>query len=151
MPINMAVFDSDAADGIMAEFPGIKNWAIAGHSVGGVAAAIYTGNQPERIDGLAIWASFPPDSADLAKFAIPVYLIYGELDPAANAADVESRTELLPEDTVYVEIKGGDHHQFGTYLIKPENDLATISRENQQKQIILATLELLGAIAKGTD
>ena len=149
MPINMAIFNSNAADGIMAEFRAIKNWVIAGHSVGGVAAAIYTNTHPDQIDGLAIWASYPPESADLSASHIPVYLIYGELDPAANAADVENRAELLPADTVYLEIKGGDHHQFGTYLIDAEDDLAVISREDQQEQIIQATLELLGLISEG--
>jgi poly(3-hydroxyalkanoate) synthetase len=95
---------------------------------------------------LAIWASYPAGNSDLSRFEIPVYLIYGELDPAANRESVLERAALLPADTVYLEIEGGDHHQFGTYLIDPEDDLALIPREEQQKQIIQGTLDMLGLV-----
>ena len=53
MPINMAIFNAKAADGIIDHFPEIESWAISGHSVGGVAAAIFTSKNPDLIDGLA--------------------------------------------------------------------------------------------------
>lgn len=146
MPINMAIFDTNAAEEIIAFYPDIDNWAIAGHSVGGVAAAMFTFRNPELIDGLAIWASYPAGNSDLSRFEIPVYLVYGEVDPAANRDSVLERAGLLPADTVYVEIAGGDHHQFGTYRIEPEDDLALIPREEQQEQIIQSTLDLLGSV-----
>ncbi len=148
MPINMAIFNASAAARIIDHFSGIESWAIAGHSVGGVAAAIFTSQNPDRIDGLAIWASYPANSSDLSGFEIPVYSIFGELDPRANPASVQERADLLPPDTVYVNIPGGGHHQFGSYLIKPEEQQAIISAEDQQEQIIQATLELLLKIAK---
>jgi len=148
MPINMAIFDTNAADKIISHFSEVKNWAIAGHSVGGTSAAIYTARNPERIAGLAIWASYPADSTDLSDLDLPVYSIFGELDPRANPAAVSERGYLLPVDAVYLEIMGGDHHQFGSYLIKPEEDHALIPREDQQKQIIQATLDLLERITK---
>lgn len=147
MPINMAIFNANAANKIIAHFSQIESWAIAGHSVGGTAAAIYTAKNPEQIAGLAIWASYPADSTDLSQSGIPVYSIYGELDPRANPTAVAERDYLLPIDTVYVEISGGDHHQFGSYLIDPEDHHATISMETQQGQIIQATLELLARIS----
>ncbi len=147
MPINMAIFNPNAADGIIEAFPGIENWAIAGHSVGGVAAAIYTDTNPALIDGLAIWASFPADSSNLASKDLPVYMIYGELDAGVDRAAIETKKSLLPPDTVYVEIAGGDHHQFGSYLTKEGLDRSTISRAEQRDQIIAATLALLAQIA----
>ena len=99
------------------------------------------------IDGLAIWASYPANSTDLSGSSIPVYSIFGELDPRANPASVQEQAYLLPPDTVYVKIDGGDHHQFGSYLIDPENDLATISREDQHQQIVQATLELMAYVS----
>lgn len=148
MPINMAIFNANAADKIIAQFSQIESWAIAGHSVGGTAAAIYTAKNPEQIAGLAIWASYPADSTDLSQSGIPVYSIYGELDPRANPTAVAEREYLLPIDAVYVEISGGDHHQFGSYLIDPEDHHATISIEIQQGQIIQATLDLLIQISE---
>jgi hypothetical protein len=148
MPINMAIFNANAAGQIIDHFSSIESWAISGHSVGGVAAAIFTSKNPDLIDGLAIWASYPANSTDLSGAGIPVYSIFGELDPQADPASVQERANLLPLDTVYVTITGGDHHQFGSYLIDPENDLAIITREDQHQQIVQATLELMARIAK---
>ncbi len=148
MPINMAIFDTNAADEIIDHFSKIKNWGIAGHSVGGTSAAIYTANNPGKIAGLAIWASYPPDSIDFAEADIPIYSIYGELDPRVNRQSVADRKYLLPSSSVYVEISGGDHHQFGSYLTEPEEDLATIPRAVQQEQIIEGTLDMLAEISR---
>jgi len=148
MPINMAIFNTHAADEIIAHFSGIENWAIAGHSVGGTSAAIYTAKNPGKIAGLAIWASYPANSADLSKLDLPVYMIYGELDEGVDRPVVEEKKVLLPPDTVYLEIPGGDHHQFGTYLVDPGVDRSTTPREIQQDLIIQGTLELLNSIAQ---
>ena len=50
---------------------------------------------------------------------------------------------LLPAATVWVPIEGGNHAQFGWYGPQSDADVATISREEQQAQIIAATLALL--------
>jgi dienelactone hydrolase len=146
MPLNMAAFDINAADEIIPAFPEVERWAIGGHSVGGTMAAQYASRNPETISGLVIWASFPADSADLSEADLPAVTIFGTLDPRANPASVAERADLLPLTTVYTAIEGGDHHQFGSYLIDPEEDLAAISREAQQAQIVQATLDLLGEV-----
>ncbi len=148
MPINMAIFDSRAADEIISHFNKINSWSIAGHSVGGTAAAMYTTKNLDIIDSLAIWASYPPDNIDFAEAKIPIYSIYGELDPRVNRQSISERKYLLPSSTIYVEISGGDHHQFGSYLTAPEENLATISRESQHEQIIGAILDLLDRAQK---
>jgi hypothetical protein len=146
MPINMAVFASNRANEIIAAYPQIGNWVISGHSVGGVMAAQYTLKHPDLIDGLVIWAAYPANSADLSGLALPISSIYGTLDPTVNDASIQEREYLLPPDTQYVRIEGGDHHQFGAYLNKPEENHASISREAQHAQILEATLELLGSL-----
>jgi len=56
MPLNLAVFDPKAADGVMKAHPEIKNWYIGGHSLGGPWPAI----TPQRIragsKGSSSWA-----------------------------------------------------------------------------------------------
>lgn len=146
MPLNMAVFHPNIADEIIASFPDIHQWVIGGHSVGGTMAAQYTNSHRDVIDGLAIWASYPADNADLAQFDQPVLSVYGSLDPRVNQSSVSERQHLLPDDTVYVQIEGGDHHQFGSYEINPKDSHATISREAQQEQILQATLGLLESV-----
>jgi pimeloyl-ACP methyl ester carboxylesterase len=149
MPINMAAFKPNLADEIISAYPEIAHWVIGGHSVGGTMAAQYTKNHPGQIDGLIIWASYPADNADISAFDLPVSLIYGELDPRVNAASVAERKHLLPADTVYVVIEGGDHHQFGSYQIKPEEHHAVFSRADQFAEIIQATLRLLESVQIG--
>lgn len=143
MPINMAIFDVDAANEIMAAYPKIETWVIGGHSVGGVSATMYTAQNPERIAGLVIWSAFPADSSDISGLDIPVTLLYGGNEEGVTDESVGERKALLPADTVYIKIAGGDHHQFGSYKIKPEEDLATVAPAIQQAEIIEATLRVL--------
>ena len=148
MPINMAVFNPNIADEITAYYPEIESWVIGGHSVGGTMAAQYTGDHPETVGGLVIWASYPAGSADISGFNIPVASIYGSNDPAVNDTSVGERVHLLPEKTQYIRIEGGDHHQFGSYEVNPAEHHAAISRESQHEQIIRATLEILQQISQ---
>jgi len=147
MPINMAIFDSNAAEEIIEHFSGVENWVIAGHSVGGTSAAIFTSNNPDMIDGLAIWASYPANSADLSQMDLPVTMIYGELDEGVDKPVIDEKKVLLPADTVYLEIPGGDHHQFGTYLVDAGVDKSTTPRATQQELIVQGTLDLLNTVS----
>ena len=148
MPFNMAPFASNIAEEIIAVHPEIDQWVIGGHSVGGTMAAQFTKGHPEDISGLAIWASYPADNADLSDLDIPVISIYGSQEIRVNDKSVSERQHLLPEGTRYIRIEGGDHHQFGSYEINPEDHLATTSRASQHQQIISATLELLETVSK---
>ena len=147
MPINMAPFSPNIADKIIADNSNIGHWVIGGHSVGGTMAAQYTNRHRETIDGLAIWASYPADNADLSNLDLPTALIYGTLDPRVNDASVAKRRQLLPADARIVRIDGGDHHQFGSYEINPDEHYATIDRLSQQQLIIRSTLELLDVVS----
>ena len=151
MPLNMAAFNPSIASDIIASYPEMDHWVIGGHSVGGAMAAQYTGNHGDMIEGLAIWASYPPKSSDLSGLDIPVVSIYGSRELRVNDASVGERKHLLPDDTHYVRIEGGDHHQFGSYEIDPADHLATISRESQHQRIIAATLSILEAASNLTD
>ena len=148
MPVNMAVFRPNAASEIMAYHAEIEHWVIGGHSVGGAMAAQYTATHPDVIEGLAIWASYPPKSADLSSLDIPVVSIYGSREVRVNDTSVGERKSLLPDDTRYVRIEGGDHHQFGSYVVDPDERLAVISRASQHAQILAATLPILEVVSR---
>jgi predicted esterase len=148
MPINMAPFRPNVAGEIIAAHPDIDRWVIGGHSVGGTMAAQYTNTHRDTISGLVIWASFPANNVDLAGAGIPVVSIYGSRDPRVNDDNIAKRRHLLPTDTRYVRIDGGDHHQFGAYEIKPQQHHATIERTAQHEQIIEQTLHLLQAVSE---
>ena len=47
---------------------------------------------------------------------------------------------------LFVPIEGGDHAQFGWYGPQSGDNPATISREEQQAQIVQATVDFLGSL-----
>ena len=143
MPLNIAAFRPNLADKIIAHFPEIDQWVIGGHSVGGTMAAQYAHDHADTISGVVIWASYPANNADLSGTALSVASIYGSNDPRVNDDSFLERRTLLPANALITRIDGGDHHQFGSYEIKPEDHHATISRAAQQEQIVQATLTLL--------
>jgi pimeloyl-ACP methyl ester carboxylesterase len=96
MPLNLAFFDANAADGVIAQYPEIQCWAVGGHSLGGVAAASYA-SRSDKIHGLVLWASYPGDGA-LASSDLNVLSIYASLDGLSTPQQIEaSRSQLPPE------------------------------------------------------
>ena len=57
MPLNLAIFNTGAADSVIESYPEITTWILAGHSLGGASAGIYANTNPAIIDGLALWDS----------------------------------------------------------------------------------------------
>lgn len=143
MPLNLAVFGINRADEIFTANPEIKHWAIAGHSLGGSMAANYAANHSEKVDGMALWASYPASSDDLSGSKLRVVSIYGTLDGLVDPQTLTDSFNRLPKDTLRVKIEGGDHAQFGWYGPQSGDHPATISRYEQQNQTVQATLTML--------
>jgi hypothetical protein len=146
MPLNLAVFGVDRANDVIAAYPSIRHWAIGGHSLGGSMAANYALRHTERIRGLALWAAYPADSDDMSKVATAVTSISATNDGLSTPEKIARTKPLLPGSTRFVVIEGGNHAQFGWYGPQDGDKPATISREEQQRQIILATADLLASL-----
>ena len=140
MPLNLAVFNPGAAADVIAANPDITTWVVGGHSLGGAMAANFAHKTPALLDGLFLWAAYPAESDDLSSQQIHVISIYGTLDGLATADKIDASRPLLPADTTWVPIEGGNHAQFGWYGDQPGDNPATISREQQQAQTIDAML-----------
>ena len=55
----------------------------------------------EAIDGLALWAAYPPDGTDLSEQTIAVTSVYATEDGLATIDEIEaSRAQLPPDDDV---------------------------------------------------
>lgn len=146
MPLNFAVFAPDRAAEVIAAFPAIQHWAIGGHSLGGAMAAQFAHDHPDSIAGLVLWASYPPGGAPLTDRPLTVASIFGTRDGVAKPEDIAASRALLPPDTTWVAIEGGNHAQFGWYGAQRGDLQATISREAQQSQMLAATLAVLQQI-----
>ncbi len=140
-PLNLALFDTNAAEKIMAAFPQIQKWAVAGHSLGGVAAASYAAAHPDKIQGVAFWASYP--SGAMTTYPGATLSIAASDDGLATPEKIQASKKDLPAATKYLVIQGGNHAQFGYYGAQAGDKPATISRAEQQAQLVAAMREWL--------
>lgn len=147
MPLNLAVLAPDRAAEVIAAFPEVGRWAVGGHSLGGAMAARFAYQSPEAVHGLVLWAAYPVSSGDLSRRPLAVTSIYATQDGLATGPEIAASRLLLPGDTEWIAIEGGNHAQFGWYGVQAKDGAATISREAQQQQIVAATLALLRRLA----
>jgi len=143
MSLNFAVFSPNKALEIIRNNPEIKEWFIAGHSLGGAMAAKVVYENPGRFKGLILNASYPAENNSLKDKNIKVMSIYAEKDGLATVDKIDNSKNYLPSDTEFVFIEGGNHAQFGYY--GPQNgDLeAEISRKEQFEIVVKEITEFI--------
>ncbi len=145
MPLNFAIFNVGAADGVIAAHPEITRWAIGGHSLGGAMAAQYAADHPDAVAGLALCGAY--SASDLSSSGIAASSVYGSLDAAAPKIEDPATLALLPATTAYDRIDGGNHEQCGWYTGQPNDPPATVSRADQQVRMITAWVAMLEKIS----
>ena len=126
MPFHMAIFDADAAEKVMEQFPEIQHWYMAGHSMGGAMASKFASDHPDQVEGLILlgaylYGDYPEEKA---------LTIYGSLNQS-----VEDHIDYTQN---IVEIQGGNHAQFGNYGAQKGDLPAEISAQEQQAQTVAA-------------
>jgi hypothetical protein len=84
MPLNLAVLAPDRALEVQKAFPNVRQWVIGGHSLGGAMAARFAYKHPETVQGLVLWAAYPPGSDNRSNSTIAVVSISGTLDGLAT-------------------------------------------------------------------
>jgi hypothetical protein len=146
MPLSLAFFAPDKADAVLAGFPQIRHWAVGGHSLGGAMAARYCFNHPGKVQALALWASYPASTDSLADQRLAVLSIFGSQD--GQAGKLAASGPLLPADTTWVKMEGGNHAQFGDYGPQSGDGQSRISPQEQWEQAASATAALLEKISK---
>jgi len=132
MPMNLAVFNINAADGVYDRFPDIGTWYIGGHSLGGAMASSYVDKNSTRLEGLILLGAYPIDSAGL-----PTLAIYGSEDLGLDT------DKLAGVDTV-LEIPGGNHAYFGNYGEQKGDGTASITPLEQQQIAVDAIMDFIG-------
>ena len=138
MPLSLAVLGLNRADTILADdfnLPcaetSVNDWFIGGHSLGASMAAIYSDNHLDQLAGLVLWAGYPTESNDLSTDGLPVLSLLGSENTPSQADLYETGRVFLPEDTIYSELEGGNHAQFGDYGLQAGDGTATISPQAQ--------------------
>jgi pimeloyl-ACP methyl ester carboxylesterase len=151
MPLSLAFFDIDAATRVRTSTPAITNWAIGGHSLGGVAASSYVAQHPGQMAGLVLLSSYPAEGTDLSAAQGPggplqAISIRGSEDGLTTAAKVEASKPRLPPATVYLVIPGGNHAQVGDYGAQAGDGTAAIPAARQTQETADAVSLFLGKL-----
>jgi dienelactone hydrolase len=140
-PLNLSLLDGNQARGAMADHPEISTWTVGGHSLGGVSASSFAlGNRD--VDGLLLFASYPLDSMR-ERSGLQVLSVSGSEDGLSTPVKIDASRELLPADTTFVEIQGGNHAFFGNYGAQPGDGEPSVDRDVAQEQISGATVAFL--------
>jgi len=147
---NLAIWNSQKATSILADFPAINKWVVGGHSLGGSTACIDLFNNPESFDGLFLLAAYSVN--ELSAVEIPVISITCSEDQVLDQTKLSENAINLPTGmtiaspdelpiggtvgkTIYYEIEGGNHAQFGSYGDQEGDGTATISPAEQHKRV----------------
>lgn len=147
---NLAITNSGKAHRCINDFDTVENWVIGGHSLGGVVACMDAAEHPDAYAGLFLLAAY--SISDLSDWDAPVLLLTAELDEVGNTGDlVENEPNLPPRldvatlaeipangtsgQTIYYDIAGGNHAQFGNYGAQAGDSPATISAVAQQAEV----------------
>jgi len=143
MPLNLAIFNTGAANAVIDAYPNISTWILAGHSLGGASAAIFAENNPKSIDAIALWDSYPPNSADLSDNTISVISIFGTTNNFPNTENFNDKKHLLPADAIFIGIEGANHAQFGDYGSQKGDVVASMSLADQHEQVAEIMLDFI--------
>jgi len=120
------------------EFPSVEKWVLAGHSLGGVAAAsdlwaaitnVET-KDTTKAGGLALLASYISEdgvpacgnNVDFSSTGIPMASVTGSEDQVLPWEDWYDSQHLLSNHTQWTDIYGGVHEQFGSYIVSDDDE-----------------------------
>ena len=143
MPFNLAVFDADAADAIIGDYPEITDWFVGGHSLSGAMASSYAARHSDELQGLILLAAYP--TKDLNDSGLRVFSVYGSEDGVLNMDSYTAAKEYLPDDTAEYLIEGGNHAYFGSYGDQKGDGTATIGNAEQIHQAAAMISEFMTA------
>lgn len=144
MPFNLAILNTDAIENLEIDTSNDVPTYLSGHSLGGASAALYLAEKPDTVDGLVFLAAYSAGGSDLSAVDFPVVSITASNDGILDWVTFETNQSLLPEDTTYNMIEGGNHANFGSYGKQDGDGENTISREEQQTLTRRIFTDLIG-------
>jgi hypothetical protein len=144
MPFDFSIFGPNKTDDIQAAYPEIDGWVLIGHSMGGAMAGQYAHQNLDKLAGLILWDSYPPEYADLSETDLPVTTIYRatlEGDAPQHFAEMD---HVFPPQTARVPVKGGIHMYFGSFVGGGYNEVWSPSISNEEQITIINEATLAG-------
>jgi len=136
--LNLAFFDQRPLSTFTSEAPDVSEWYVGGHSLGGVRACQLAqvgtdaAADPEVV-GLVLFGSYCAN--DLSDSGLAALSISGSEDGLSTPEKIDQAAHLLPADTIFVVIEGGNHAGFGAYGPQPGDGEVTIPDAEIRAQI----------------
>jgi len=148
---NLAILNSQKSAIPIEDYTAVKRWVVGGHSLGGAVACMDVSKNLDQFDGLFLLAAYSVN--DLSRVGIPVLSITGSEDKILDQEKFTENIPNLPSDqyisspadfpttntgglTIYLEIQGGNHGQFGNYGTQNGDGVPGITAEEQQTQVL---------------
>ena len=145
-PANLSILNSGYSKEIINSFPEYERWYIGGHSLGGSVACMDIEANPESFEGAFLLASYSVN--DISNSEVPILSLTGSEDLVIDQNNFNENKKNLPtevtisdsslfpnfstiDSTIYFEIPGGNHAQFGGYGFQKGDGTALISLEEQ--------------------
>lgn len=122
--------------------PGICGWLVA---------SALAARRPPTLAGLVLIGTSHPRDVDLSGLDVPVTKLAGTRDGLATPDEVNGNASLLPPQTRWIWVHGGNHSQFGWYGFQPMDRLPRVSAAEQRSAMIEGVLDLLRAAGMAAD
>ena len=134
MPGNFAFSAFERANVMIEAEPSIEcvvpRWSS---SAGGAAAVMYAARSEVQIDGMFLWLAYGSPDDDLSASSLPVLSVFGTNDGVTTLDEIDTSKLTLPETTLYVELQGANHAQFGYYGDQDRDFMSDIAQEDQHQ------------------
>jgi pimeloyl-ACP methyl ester carboxylesterase len=132
--LNLAFFDLRPLSTFTELAPEVDDWAVGGHSLGGVKAC----QLASEAGRLVLFASYC--ATDISDTSVGVLSISGSEDGLSTPQKIDENRHLLPGDAQLVQIDGASHSSFGDYGLQPGDGTPSISDEDMIQQITEAAV-----------
>jgi len=140
MPLNLAVFDIDAADQII-ENTDYNAYYLAGHSLGGAMASEYAYENQDKLAGLFLMGAYVTQDFSDTNFLIREFI--GDNDLIINSSDVDNANKYFSSNSALITIVGGNHSNFGDYGLQANDGEALISASKQAQEVATAITDAI--------
>ena len=138
----------DRVRAILGETEQVHKWVVAGHSLGGALACRVALAKPENVAAIVLAGTSHPKTIDLSQLGTPITKVVASNDGIATVEMINETRYLLPADTEWVTIEGGNRSQFGHYGDQLLDGSPTTSREQQQDETRAVLHRVLRAAAQ---
>ncbi|NLB21597.1 MAG: alpha/beta hydrolase [Clostridium sp.] len=140
VPLKLSILSNNAGKKYLKDDE-VDQWAVMGHSLGGISASRLAKRNNEVIEALILLASYPDNGVNLKEEDLKVFSLVGDKDGVINEDQLETSRARLPDDTIYTLIPGGNHASFGNYGVQEGDNLPDISYDEQQDYVLEAVKE----------